>query len=105
MTAGREYQLVVSEETVQMIGRHAHFLYQSSASAAERLVETYEKAVSSLITLPQRCPWYKGSGVPQNKFRYLIFEKRYALLFQIKEDTVYVDYAVDCRQDLTWLFS
>ena len=104
MTAEREYRILVSEETVRMIGHHAHFLYQSSAPAAERLVDAYEKAVSSLVTLPQRCPWYRGMGVPQNKYRYLLFEKRYALIFQIKEDTVYVDYAVDCRQDYAWLF-
>lgn len=30
-------------------------------------------------------------------------EKRYLLIFQIREDIVYVDYVVDCRQDYAWL--
>jgi hypothetical protein len=29
--------------------------------------------------------------------------KRYLLIYQIKGDTVYVDYVVDCRQDYGWL--
>ena len=41
--------------------------------------------------------------IPKNVYRFVLFEKRYMLLFQIKEQTVYADYVVDCRQDYAWL--
>ncbi|MCM1544984.1 MAG: type II toxin-antitoxin system RelE/ParE family toxin, partial [Ruminococcus sp.] len=37
------------------------------------------------------------------EYRFVVFEKRYMLLFQIQDDTVYIDYILDCRQDYWWL--
>ncbi len=33
----------------------------------------------------------------------MYIEKRYLALYQIIEDTVYVEYIFDCRQDYDWL--
>ena len=33
----------------------------------------------------------------------IIVTKRYLLIYQIKDNTVYVDYVPDCRQDYKWL--
>jgi len=33
----------------------------------------------------------------------MFVEKWYLILYQIKEQTVYVDYIVDCRQNYSWL--
>jgi len=33
----------------------------------------------------------------------MLIEKQYILIYQIKDDTVYIDYVVDCRQDYGWL--
>jgi hypothetical protein len=35
--------------------------------------------------------------------REIFIEKWYLILYQIKDQTVYVDYIVDCRQDYGWL--
>ena len=53
--------------------------------------------------MPQRCPWLIGEYIPRNTYRFLLFEKRYMLIFQIIDNTVYADYVVDCRQDYGWL--
>ena len=53
--------------------------------------------------MPQRCPWLTGTYIPGHTYRFILFEKRYMLIFQIVDDTVYVDYVVDCRQDYGWL--
>lgn len=39
----------------------------------------------------------------QSKYRFILFEKRYMIIFQIVDDIVYADYVVDCRQDYDWL--
>lgn len=72
-------------------------------SVAERLTVEFQKAAKSLEQMPQRCPWLKGEYVPRNVYRFILFEKRYMLIFQIADDVVYADYVVDCRQDYGWL--
>ncbi|NBH80086.1 type II toxin-antitoxin system RelE/ParE family toxin [Clostridiaceae bacterium] len=82
---------------------HAAFLVQAGPVATERLAASFEAAADSQRTMPQQCPWFKGAWHPRNTYRFLLFEKRYLLIFQIQDDTVYVDYVVDCRQDYGWI--
>ena len=39
----------------------------------------------------------------RNKYHKMFVEKWYLILYQIKDQIVYVDYIVDCRQDYRWL--
>lgn len=97
------YQVIVSERAKQMLVSHAAFLAQASPDAAERLVSSFENAANTLNSMPQRCSWLTREYIPENKYRFLVFEKRYLLIFQIRDDIVYVDYVLDCRQDYGWL--
>ena len=98
-----KYRIIVSERAAQMLVSHAAFLAQVSPEAAERLTAEFEKAVKSLEFMPQRCPWLSGDYIPKNAYHFIMFEKRYMIIFQIKDDVVYADYVVDCRQDYGWL--
>ncbi len=104
MEKQNKYTVIVSEKARQMLGTHASFLYYVSRSAAERLVDSFVKAANSLDTMPQRCPWFNNEIFPRNAYRFILFEKRYMLLFQIQDSNVYVDYVLDCRQDHRLLF-
>lgn len=99
----KKYRVVVSARAAQMLVSHAAFLAQASTAAAQRLTAEFEKAANSLEFMPQRCPWLTGDYIPRNTYRFILFEKRYMLIFQIMESTVYADYVVDCRQDYDWL--
>lgn len=101
--ADQAYTVVVSQRAAQMLVSHAGFLAEASEAAAERLVSEFERAANSLEQFPHRCPWLHAQYIPPNTYRYLIFEKRYLLIFQIADKTVYVDYVVDCREDYSWL--
>ena len=103
MEQPNKYRVIVSQRAAQMLVSYAAFLAQSSPSAAERLTQEFEEAASSLETMPQRCPWLRGEYIPRNTYRYILFGKRYLLIFQIVDHTVYADYVVDCRQDYGWL--
>lgn len=103
MDQQNKYQVIVSEQAANMLVSHAAFLAQSSAQAAERLIEAFEQAAIGLETIPQRHPWLLSEEIPKNVYRFVLFEKRYMLLFQIKGQIVYADYVVDCRQDYAWL--
>ena len=97
-------KVIVSRRASQMLIESAAFLAQVSVSAAERLVDEFEKTISSLETMPNRCPVFNADIIPKNCYRYIIFEKRYCALFQIKDNNVYVDFVIDCRKDYGWLF-
>lgn len=104
MAQEHKYQVIVSDEAAKMLVSHAAFLAQVSLEAAERLVVSFETAANSLELMPQRCPWLSGEYIPRNAYRFLMFEKRYMIIFQIRDNIVYADYVVDCRQDYQWLF-
>ena len=103
MEQQNKYRVIVSERATQMLISHAAFLAQVSPEAAERLTAEFEKTANSLELMPQRCPWLTGEYIPRNAYRFILFEKRYMIIFQIVDDIVYADYVVDCRQDYSWL--
>ena len=70
--------------------------------SAEQLTAEFEKTANSLEIMPQRCPWLTGEYIPRNAYRFILFEKRYMIIFQIVDDIGYADYVVDCRQDYGW---
>ena len=98
-----KYNVIVSSQATHMLVSHAAFLAQVSPEAAERLTLDFEKTAKSLEIMPHRCPWLSGEYIPKNSYRYILFGKRYLLIFQIQDNNVYVDYVVDCRQDYRWL--
>lgn len=103
MERRNKYRVIVSERAAQMLVSHAAFLAQVSPQAAERLTVEFEKAANSLEIMPQRCPWLVGEYIPRKAYRWIAFEKRYMIIFQIIDDVVYADAVVDCRQDYGWL--
>ena len=97
------FAVIVSSKAKQMLVEHSAFLAEVSLDAALRLADEFEKAALSLESLPFRCPWLKNEYIPANKYRFLVFEKYYMLLYQVVDKNVYVDYVLDCRQDYGWL--
>ncbi len=97
------YQVIVSDQATKMLISHSVFLSQVDSDAAEHLIIEFEKTAHSLEFMPQRCSWFKADYIPKNKYRFIIFEKIYLMIFQIIDDTVYIDYIIDCRQDYSWL--
>ena len=99
-----EFKVIVSDEAAQMLIFHAAFLGMVSESAAERLISSFERIVSSLDTMSQRCPWLNAEEVPKYTYRYILFEKRYMAIFRIFSNVVLIGYVVDCHQGYSWLF-
>lgn len=60
-------------------------------------------AMRSLSQMPQRFPFFEEMYIKSNKYHKMFVEKWYLILFQIQDDTVYVEYILDCRKDYSWL--
>ena len=97
------YTVIVSDRAKQMLATHMHFLAQVSKTAAVSKKKELLAALASLEQLPQRFPFFEEPYLPPNKYHKMFVAKWYLILYQIQDDTVYVDYILDCRKDYSWL--
>lgn len=97
------YNVIISDEAAQMLVSHSRFFAQVSETAALQLITEFNEKAKSLGKFPERNPWLSDPLVPSGKYRKLLMAKRYLLVYQVKDSTVYVDAVVDCRQDYGWL--
>ena len=98
-----KYKVIISDRAKEMLGMHIRFLAQVNKTAATKLKNRLVEEIRSLQDMPQRYPFFNENYIPANKYHKLSIENRYLVLYQIKDDTVYVDWIVDCRQDYQWL--
>jgi len=103
MTDYKKYNVIISKRAGSMLQSHARFLAQVSEQAANDFIAEFQESVQSLEVMPKRNPYLNDMTLPQNKYHKLVIKKRYLVIYQIKQDIVYVDYVVDCRQDYSWL--
>ncbi|HCF71959.1 MAG TPA: plasmid stabilization protein [Syntrophomonas sp.] len=96
-------KVIVSDRARQMLVGHVRFLAQKSPTAARKIKNDLLDAIRSLQQMPQRFPFLESEFIPPNKYHKMFVEKWYIILYQVKDQTVYVDYIVDCRQDYGWL--
>ena len=98
-----KYQVIISDRAKEMLGMHLRFLAQVNRSASAKLKDRFVEELRSLQEMPQCYPFFNENYMPANKYHKLYVENWYLVLYQIKDDTVYVDWIVDCRQDYQWL--
>jgi mRNA-degrading endonuclease RelE of RelBE toxin-antitoxin system len=72
---------------------HEHFLFLARIheNAARRLLAAFMKDIGSLASKPWAYPVYDRPFLPQGKYRYRLSGKRYRIVYQIVDDTMYVD--------------
>lgn len=97
-----QYKVIISDRSRQMLGQHIRFLAQKSPAAARKKKNQLIDAICSLSVMPERFPFLRADFIPVNKYHKMFVEK-FLIIYQIKDQTVYVDYIVDCRQDYGWL--
>lgn len=98
-----QYKVIISERAKEMLGMHIRFLAQVNKAAANKLKNRFVEEIRALKDMPQRYPFFNENYIPANKYHKLYVENWFLVLYQIKDDTVYVDWIVDCRQDYQWL--
>jgi len=97
------YKVMVADYAKKMLGTHIRFMACVSPPAARETSKKLIAAIRSLAKMPERFPFLDEEFVPRNKYRKMFVENWYLVLYQIKNNTVYVDYIVDCRQDYSLL--
>ncbi|MDO4325969.1 MAG: type II toxin-antitoxin system RelE/ParE family toxin [bacterium] len=103
MTENKKYKVIVSDRAKRMLGTHICFMAQVNKDAAAAKKKEIMSAMRSLSQMPQRFPFFEEMYITPNKYHKMFIEKWYLVLYQIQDDTVYVDYILDCRKDYGWL--
>ena len=101
--ADKKYKVIVSDRAKRMLGAHIRFMAQVNKEAATEKKKKLMSAFRSLEIFPQRYPFFDEPYIQANKYHKMFVEKWYLVLYQIQDDTVYVDYILDCRKDYSWL--
>jgi plasmid stabilization system protein ParE len=103
MAESMKYKVIVSDKAKRMLGTHIHFMAQVSKESAAAKKKEIMAAIRSLSQMPQRFPFFEELYIAPNKYHRMFVEKWYLVLYQIQDDTVYVEYILDCRKDYGWL--
>ena len=103
MAGNQKYKVIVADRAKRMLGAHIRFLAQVNKDAATAAKKKILAELHSLSEMPHRYPFFDEVYVPKNKYHKMFIKKWYLVLYQIQDDTVYVDYILDCRQDYSWL--
>ncbi len=103
MVSNSKYKVIVSDSAKRMLGTHIRFMAQVNKQAATTKKKEIMTAMHSLCQMPQRFPFFEELYITPNKYHKIFIEKWYLVLYQIQDDTVYVEYILDCRKDYSWL--
>ena len=103
MTDKKTYRVIVSDRAKRMLGTHIRFLSQVNPQAATAKKKELLSAMRSLSQMPHRFPFFQEAYIPPNKYHKMFIQNRYLILYQIRDDTVYIDYILDCRKEYNWL--
>ena len=103
MVQNKLYEVKISEEAQRGLGKIVSFVALNSIQAAKLLKKDIVAEISSLKMFPERTPFLEGEFIPFNKYHILVVRRSYLVIYQVKDDTVLVDYVIDCRQDYKWL--
>jgi hypothetical protein len=99
MSSTSKYHVFVSSKARDMLFEHARFLAQVNVQAAEKLFDQFEARVSSLETMPERCAYYDNPFIQPSKYRKLSLGNNLLILFQLIDNTVYVEIIIDGRTE------
>ena len=91
----KKYKVIVSDRAKRMLGTHIRFMAQVNKDAVKTKKQELLEAMRSLERMPQRSPFFEEAYIPTNKYHKMFVSKWYLVLYQIQDDTVYVDYILD----------
>ena len=99
MIEGPKYKVLVSAKAKDMLFEHARFLAQVNIKAGEELFEQFEEKIGSLEEMPEWCAPYENIYLPPGKYRKQGLGKHLFMVFQVLQDTVYIELILDARAE------
>lgn len=98
-----KYKVIVSEKAREMLKKHIAFIANVSKESAKKQKDVIIQSIKKLKEDAEIYPFFENDYIPKNKYHKYVISKRYIILYQIRDDIVYIDYVIDTRQDYSWL--
>ena len=95
----KQYRVFVSPAANDRMLDHFEFLARVSEKAAHSLLSKLVEDIQSLEFMPQANPYFDLPYLEQVKYWYKLSYRRYRIVYQVFNDTVFVEDIQDCRQD------
>lgn len=89
----------VASRIDEMLLRHMEFLARASSPAAKQFRKEFASRLEEGKQNPCQFPWETDLNLPEHTYRKALFFRRYKALFIVEKSNVYLDAAMDCRQD------
>ena len=101
----KKYNIIIDALIKPTLDRHIKFASNVSTKYANSIrKEFYKILLSDLPNNPERFPFWLPDFKPPKPYQKILIKKRYLLLFYIDNNTVYIDYLLDCHMDTKNLF-
>jgi len=97
------YNIVISDKARKQIGQHVLFVSNVNKESARKLKVRIINQLGSLSEMPRRYPYLNVENIEKNHYRKMPLENWYLVIYHIIDNTVFIDYVLDCRQDYGWL--
>ena len=94
----KQYRVIVDPAVNDRMYDHFEFLARVNELAAERLLDQLADDMQSLECLPYRNPVFNRPYLKSGKYRYMVSCERYLIIYQIVDNTVFIDDVQDSRQ-------
>jgi mRNA-degrading endonuclease RelE of RelBE toxin-antitoxin system len=95
----KKYNIRVAPAVNDRIAGHFEFLARVNENAAYKLLDKLIEDIKFLETDPQINPYLDRPYIEPGKYRYKLSYGHYRIVYQIVNDTVFIDDIQDCRQD------
>lgn len=99
----QNYNVIVSQRAADMLKEHIAFMANVNKNAAINTKNRLIEAFNSLEQMPNRYPFFNEDYIPPNKYHKMYVENWYLVLYQIKDNDVFIDFVLDCRKNYDWL--
>ena len=97
------YRIIISEKAKKIVSECIAFMANVDKDAAIKTKDSIINGINSLNMFPERFPFLNVDYIPKNKYHKMFIEKWYLVLYQKKDNHIYIDYILDCRQDYRFL--
>ena len=92
------YKVVISDAAREMLMERVYFLATVNPTAAEALRKKMMGEIRSLAKMPERFPYLEPNN-RKSRYRKMYVPNWYLVIYTVENDTVFVEYILDCRQN------
>ncbi|MCL2566220.1 MAG: type II toxin-antitoxin system RelE/ParE family toxin [Defluviitaleaceae bacterium] len=86
----KNYNVLIDPAANDKMYGHFEFLAKVSETAAEKLLDGLIEDIRPLEYMPHRNPVYYKPHLRNGKYRYMISQERYRIVYQIEENMIFV---------------